>query len=401
MQDIRIPGGRGAAVATLALLASSGAVADDLGYIRIFEQDYRLQRFDYNAQVTFPDAKNPGRTCRLWNVMGATFDPERNVLIVTANSQHNIAPYSYKNYVLEVRVGVTDQNTVSGLSHVRTLVAGDTTTMGYDLDPRGVTINTSPDGLGAGGNLVIATANSWLRSFDRETGEPLPWYPSMDNGFAITTPNTTTDDVAYVPETGSFFTVWRSPASAVTIFNRFGRIGPAFFAGRGRNPVNLGYPSGMTMLDPYPNYPRLFDYQPTVLVSTDDRGPSLEAYDIGSRFIAREAFSSRLGPGTKTLPLRASTTELWFNGIAADRNSGRLFLFHRGGETGATDVFIFTPIPIPCKADYNADGFLDFFDYDDYLLGYENGDPRADFNEDGFVDFFDYDGFIEEFETGC
>jgi hypothetical protein len=401
MQDIRISGGRSAAVGLLALFSAGAAPADDLGYIRIFDQDYRLQRFDYNAQVIFPDARSTGRTCRLWSAMGAMFDPGRNVLIVASNNQHFTPPYSYKNYIVEIRVNVTDQNTVSGLSYQRTILAGDSTTMGYDLDPRGVTINPTQEGLGANGNLVVSTANSWLRAFDMATGEPITWIPSPDNGFSISTPNSSTDDVAFVPDMNSFFTVWRSPASAVTIFNRFGRIGPAFFAGRGRNPVNLGYPAGMAMLDPYPNFPRLFDYQPAVMVSTDDRGPSLEIYDTQSRLIAREAFSSRLGPGTKTLPLRASSSELFFNAIAADRNSGRLFLFHRGGEVGATDVFIFTPIPIPCKADYNADGFLDFFDYDDFLLGYESGDPRADINEDGFIDFFDYDDFITDFETGC
>jgi hypothetical protein len=401
MQDIWFSGSRGVAAGLFALLSAGTAPADDLGYIRIFDQDYRLQRFDYNAQVSFPDAKSAGRTCRLWSAMGATFDPDRNVLIVASNNQHFTPPYSYKNYIVEIRVNVTDQNTVSGLSYQRTILAGDATTMGYDLDPRGVTINPTSEGLGANGNLVVSTANSWLRAFDRMTGEPITWIPSPDNGFSISTPNLSTDDVAFVPDKNSFFTIWRSPASAVTIFNRFGRIGPAFFAGRGRNPANLGYPAGMAMLDPYSNFPRLFEYQPVVMVSTDDRGPSLEIYDTRSRLIAREAFSSRLGPGTKTLPLRASSSELFFNAIAADRNSGRLFLFHRGGEVGATDVFIFTPIPIPCEADYNADGFLDFFDYDDFLLGYEVADPRADINEDGFIDFFDYDDFITDFETGC
>jgi hypothetical protein len=63
----------------------------------------------------------------------------------------------------------------------------------------------------------------------------------------------------------------------------------------------------------------------------------------------------------------------------------------------------------PCAADFNLDGFLDFFDYDAYVACFEgdvngcpNGDPiDADFNFDGFVDFFDYDDFVAAFETGC
>jgi hypothetical protein len=54
-----------------------------------------------------------------------------------------------------------------------------------------------------------------------------------------------------------------------------------------------------------------------------------------------------------------------------------------------------------CPPDFNGDGFLDFFDYDEYVEAFERGDPATDFNGDGFLDFFDYDGFVLAFETGC
>jgi hypothetical protein len=54
-----------------------------------------------------------------------------------------------------------------------------------------------------------------------------------------------------------------------------------------------------------------------------------------------------------------------------------------------------------CPADFNADGFLDFFDYADFVEAFEAGDTRADFNRDGFLDFFDYADFVEAFEAGC
>jgi hypothetical protein len=60
---------------------------------------------------------------------------------------------------------------------------------------------------------------------------------------------------------------------------------------------------------------------------------------------------------------------------------------------------------IPCAPDFNGDGFLDFFDYDDYVNCYETGScppgRSADFNGDGFADFFDYDAFVEAYESGC
>ncbi len=58
----------------------------------------------------------------------------------------------------------------------------------------------------------------------------------------------------------------------------------------------------------------------------------------------------------------------------------------------------------PCpSADFNGDGFTDFFDYDDYVACFEGNCPSgtdADFNGDGFVDFFDYDDYVFAFE-GC
>jgi cytochrome c peroxidase len=58
--------------------------------------------------------------------------------------------------------------------------------------------------------------------------------------------------------------------------------------------------------------------------------------------------------------------------------------------------------PSACgPADLNADGFLDFFDYDDYVAAFEAGNMVADFNEDQFLDFFDYDDYIAAFEAGC
>ncbi len=58
-----------------------------------------------------------------------------------------------------------------------------------------------------------------------------------------------------------------------------------------------------------------------------------------------------------------------------------------------------------CPSDFNADCFVDFFDYDDYVNCFENGrcppGKTADFNGDGFADFFDYADFVAAFESGC
>jgi hypothetical protein len=62
-------------------------------------------------------------------------------------------------------------------------------------------------------------------------------------------------------------------------------------------------------------------------------------------------------------------------------------------------------LTVLCRADFNRDGFTDFFDYDAFVACYEGaGCPAgesADMNADGFVDFFDYDAFVVAFESGC
>jgi hypothetical protein len=55
-----------------------------------------------------------------------------------------------------------------------------------------------------------------------------------------------------------------------------------------------------------------------------------------------------------------------------------------------------------CTADFNCDGSVDFFDYDDFVLCFEDAAcPAGDFNRDGDVDFFDYDDFVLAFEAPC
>lgn len=54
-----------------------------------------------------------------------------------------------------------------------------------------------------------------------------------------------------------------------------------------------------------------------------------------------------------------------------------------------------------CLGDFNADGFQDGFDYDDFVMAFEAGVPAGDFNADGFIDGFDYDEFVAAFEAGC
>jgi hypothetical protein len=57
-----------------------------------------------------------------------------------------------------------------------------------------------------------------------------------------------------------------------------------------------------------------------------------------------------------------------------------------------------------CPADFNADGFTDFFDYADFVTCFEGGTcpegRTSDVNGDGFADFFDYADYVALFEAG-
>jgi hypothetical protein len=75
------------------------------------------------------------------------------------------------------------------------------------------------------------------------------------------------------------------------------------------------------------------------------------------------------------------------------------------GGPNARGIAYLEPLP-PCPPDFNADGTVDFFDYDDFVACFEGfacppGGVDADFNDDGSTDFFDYDDFVAAFEVGC
>lgn len=57
--------------------------------------------------------------------------------------------------------------------------------------------------------------------------------------------------------------------------------------------------------------------------------------------------------------------------------------------------------PVPCAADFDGSGFLDFDDFIAFVSAYEAGDNTADFDGTGFVDFDDFNAYVAAFETGC
>lgn len=77
-----------------------------------------------------------------------------------------------------------------------------------------------------------------------------------------------------------------------------------------------------------------------------------------------------------------------------------LGLFKPGSSSSPSALWVEVVLP-GGNPDFNLDGFLDGFDYDDFVQAFEEGVPESDFNGDGFTDGFDYDDFVTAFETEC
>ena len=58
--------------------------------------------------------------------------------------------------------------------------------------------------------------------------------------------------------------------------------------------------------------------------------------------------------------------------------------------------------PAPCLADFNNDGFVNFFDISNYIAAFNAQDPRADIAAPfGVFNFFDISAFIAAYNAGC
>lgn len=114
---------------------------------------------------------------------------------------------------------------------------------------------------------------------------------------------------------------------------------------------------------------------------------------------------TRVGGGTHFATAGAATADLilapgQYHFIASSVSSGSC-----GGACGSQQACTWdatlTFDAAPCRADFNGDDFLDFTDFDDFVVAFEGGQSNADFNGDGFLDFTDFDDFVVSFEAGC
>ncbi len=101
------------------------------------------------------------------------------------------------------------------------------------------------------------------------------------------------------------------------------------------------------------------------------------------------------------VPAAQATSQFRIRFVASDVGTGSVV----EAAVDAVNLSALDCTPPSCPADFNGDGFLDFFDYDSFVNCFETGvcppGKTADFNSDGFADFFDYDAYVLAYEVGC
>lgn len=371
------------------------ALAVDLGTIRLFDQTYRAQRFNY-ALVQWPDPVNAGFNLQLIEVEGAHWLGNDRLLLSTDAGDSQL---SLKNWVIEVRLVRDVDGNITGLEYVRAVVINDFNPAygGFDLSPCGVTINTGATGLSSGGNLLVGDSEAnGVAGYDVTTGAQL-------GSFSGGTDNDSFDDLAYVPTNGLIYTI-NEDGEALVSFNTAG----AFVASSPMpglavlDPLAIaGSPKGMAYLPDVATVPGAIRRPGgTLLVTLDDDNPGLQVFDLAGNVVATAALTDDpiVGGVSKLDQGAGCGNPLQLESCAFDAETGTIFLINEGSFTDCSGFYVLTPV---CTSDFNLDGFSDAIDYDLFIAAWLASDPGSDINDDGFADAVDYDLFVASWLAGC
>jgi hypothetical protein len=138
-----------------------------------------------------------------------------------------------------------------------------------------------------------------------------------------------------------------------------------------------------------------------LLLRDFDRDGDIDAA-IANQDSATIAIMTGNNTGALTLALSLASGANPHGPTAADFNGDRkLDLAIVAADAGTASIFSNTTPGALCAADFNADGFVDFFDWSDFVAAFDIGNAGADFNADGFIDFFDFNDYAAAFEAGC
>jgi len=389
-----------AAVLVACVGSAASALAEDAGQITLFGQAYDVQRFDYAEMIKWADPLAPGIDLNLIEVEGAHFLGNDRILLSTDAGDSLL---SYKNWVIEAEMTRDSAGKINGLRYVRTVVVNDPGTPslgGFDLSPCGVTINTGASGLGANGNLMIGDSDSnGVWGYSLATG-------AQGSYFTGGTANDSFDDLVYVPTNDRLYTLNEDGFALVSFTTSGTAVSSTPIPGlKAINPAwTAGSPKGMVFLPDVPTVPAAIRATGgSILVTLDDNNPGLQVYNLAGGVLATAPLTDNPGGfGTPLLdrgPVCGNPLQL--EAAAFNAANGTIFLINESEFFDCANFYVLTPVAAGCQADFNGDGFLDFTDFDDFVVAFEAGDALADFNGDGFLDFTDFDDFVAAFEAGC
>lgn len=100
---------------------------------------------------------------------------------------------------------------------------------------------------------------------------------------------------------------------------------------------------------------------------------------------------SAIYSGTKSPTLTIASTDPAQSGYYSVRVTNGC------GTTLSSSPFV----TIACVADFDGDRTITFNDFATFVGEFEVGLPRSDVNADGFLDFTDFDAFVQAYENGC
>lgn len=415
-------------------LVLAGAAATGLAQetVTLFDQVYRVQRFDVAADVfwtyTYVDPNDPNNPIdvevSLIEVEAAHWVGDGRLLLGTNTMAYFSTPPDITvpdNFVVEVEVATDEEGFATGISYVQTLIIQDETPAflgGWGLKPRGVTINTGMTGLAAGGNILIGDSEAedgtdeGLRGYDWD-GHQLEWPVgsgclSVSSGkfCGISTQayNADVEDLVYVPVRDRVFTL-EDDLYDCEVLSPDGTHFPdeSFdvpYAG-----TSWGENKGVTFIPNNGMYPPALQVSDGVLLITlDDQGPALLALDLDGNEVALEPLTDDQTPTGEGILERDCVAPLQLESIATDPATGRLFLVNQG-DFDTCNNYVWVLTPLACPGDCNCDGAVDLQDINPFAAGLASPATRCspynfDVNGDGVSDLRDINPFVGLLSSG-
>jgi len=404
MRTIKASGLVRAAGVLLGITFAGIAAAEDVGSITLFGQEYQVQRFDYAQDVGWPDPLDPNFSLLLLECEGAHWLGNDRLLL---SSDAGDSQLSLKNWVVEVEIVRDSGGDATGLRYVRTVLVNDPQDPefgGFDLSPCGVTVNSSNDGLAAGGNLLIG--DSEVNGVKGYTFPPGGLAQNLGD-FSGGTANDSFDDLAFCPTDNLIYTINEDGFRLVSFTTGGAVVASTPIPGlTALNPLAVpGSPKGMTYLADVETVPASIRRPGGVmLVTLDDNNPGLQAIDLAGNVVWTEPLTNNAIIGGVSFLDQggACGNQLQLEAAAFDAITGTIFLINESSFIDCAGFFILTPIAptCGCAADYNGDGGVDGSDVEAFFTEWSTSEGCADVDQSGGIDGSDIEAFFGVWSAG-